>query len=357
MAALKIFLIGTTASGKSSVFNALTNTPDGPNFTTKGGHKLGTVKVPDARLAQLRDLFNPKKYTPAEITFVDVAVPASADSGKTFSQLNAFLSDADAFGVVVQCFGEYDGQGRPLDSAANLESILLDLAMADLEIIERRLERIEKEKNRPGKDCTAEKKVLEKCKAHIEEGGHIRELELTDDELNQISCFRFLSQKDVLIIANVSEDAIQGEGLDALKEKVEAMKMTMITFCAPLESEIAGLPADEQNEFLSDYGLTEPARVRLIQYAYKTLNLISFFTAGDDEVKAWTIHDGDIAHKAAGKIHSDIERGFIRAETVDCQSLLDAGSIGACREKGLFRLEGKNYIVQDADVIDFKFSV
>lgn len=355
--ALLLYLIGAPRSGKTAVFEALTHTPQGPHFTTKGGHRLGTVKVPEERLDKLRDMYQPKKFTPAEITFVDVGLPAGSEEGHSFSQLNVFLSDADAFALVIQAFGEFDHRGRPLNPAAQMESVLLELAVADLEKVERRLEKIEQEEKRGFKNQGGEKGILERCKAQLEAGKALRHLALSADEEKKISSFRFLSQKRLLVIANTSEDRLQGQGLGSLQGAAHAQECEMLVFCAPLEAEIAALDSAAQKEFLKDYGIPEPARARLIQAAYRTLNLISFFTVGPDEVRAWTIRRGTGAQAAAGKVHSDMERGFIRAETVASTDLLAAGSHAACREKGLLRLEGKGYEVKDGDVIDFRFTV
>ncbi len=353
MAALMLYLIGARAAGKTAVFDALVQTPEGPHFATKGGHRLGTVKVPDARLAALRDIFHPKKYIPAEVTFVDVALPANAE-GSGFGQLNAFLGEADAFALVVQSFGETDGAGKPLDPVAQLESILLDLAMADLEKIERRIEKIEQETKRGLKQGLPELAILQKCKAGLDAGRALRDLDLPADDQKQISSFCFLSQKRVLVVANVGDADPAGAHCGPLREACRAKGLDILAFCAPLEAEIAALPPADQAGFLKDYGLTEPARTRLIQTAYHTLNLISFFTVGEDEVRAWTIRRGDHAVTAAGKVHTDLARGFIRAETVSSEILLDKKSLAACREAGLLRLEGKNYEVQDGDVIEIR---
>ena len=353
MAALLLYLIGARAAGKTAVFDALVQTPEGPHFATKGGHRLGTVKVPDARLAVLRDLFQPKKYIPAEVTFVDVAMPANAE-GSGFSQLNAFLGEADAFALVVQSFGETDGAGQPLDPVAQLDSVLLDLAMADLEKVERRIEKIEQEVKRGLKQGLPELAVLQKCKTQLDAGRALRDLELTADDHKLVSSFCFLSQKRALAIANVGDDDPQGAKCAPLREACAAKGLDLLAFCAPLEAEIATLPPADQVGFLKDYGLTEPARARLIQTAYHTLNLISFFTVGEDEVRAWTIRRGDNAVTAAGKIHTDLARGFIRAETVSAEILIEKKTQAACREAGLLRLEGKNYVVQDGDVIEIR---
>ena len=353
MAALLLYLIGARAAGKTAVFDALIQTPEGPHFATKGGHRLGTVKVPDARLAALRDIFQPKKYIPAEITFVDVALPANAE-GSGFSQLNAFLGEADAFALVVQAFGDTDGAGKPLDPVGQLESVLLDLAMADLEKIERRIEKIEQEVKRGLKQSLPELAVQQKCKAAIDAGQSLRDLELTADEQKLVASFCFLSQKRVLVIANTGDHDPAGGKCEPLRAACQAKGLDLLAFCAPLEAEIATLPPGDQAGFLQDYGLTEPARIRLIQTAYHTLNLISFFTVGEDEVRAWTIRRGDNAVTAAGKIHTDLARGFIRAETVTAAVLIEKKTTAACRETGQLRLEGKNYIVQDGDVMEIR---
>jgi len=354
--ALQIYLVGAPRAGKTAVFDALTRTPQGPNFAVKGAHRLGTVKVPDLRLEKLRDMFRPKKFTPAEVTFVDVAAPAAAEPGKAFSQLNAFLGEADAFALVVQAFGEHDHAGKPLDPVAQMESVLLELAMADLEKIERRLEKIAAERKRGIKGQEAEAALLEKFRQRIEAGGHLRELDLAAEEEKRISSFCFLTRKRLLIVANVGEADLKGAGVTPLREAARRHGLEVLCFCAPLENEIAALDAEGQAVFLKDYDLGEPARIRLIQAAYRILNLISFFTVGEDEVRAWTIRRGTTAQPAAGKIHSDIERGFIRAETVHCDNLLAAGGLAACRDQGLLRLEGKGYEVRDGDVIDFRFN-
>ena len=356
MPALQLFLIGAPQTGKSSVFDALTRTPQGPQFASKGAHRIGTVKVPDQRLEALREMYKPKKYTPAEVTFVDVALPSGVEARQSFGTLNAFLQDADAFALVVGAFGGVGLDGKPVDPVTQMESMLLEMAMADLEKIERRLDKINQELKRGLKGNEAEKVVLEKCKAHIDSGGALRDLALSADDEKRVSSFRFLSQKRVFVIANVSEQHLDGSGLEALTTAAKKGGMEVLHFCAPLEAEIAGLEPAAQAEFLKDYGLGEPARIRLIQGAYRILDLIAFFTVGEDEVRAWTIRRGTSAQVAAGKIHSDIERGFIRAETVASADLLAAGSIAACREKGQLRLEGKVYEVKDGDVIDFRFN-
>lgn len=354
MAALALYLIGVPRSGKTAVFDALTLTPEGPNFMTKGGHRYGTVKVPDDRLAALREMFKPKKYTPAEVTFADIAAPGG-ESVKSES-LAGVLGVADAFVLVVQAFGEFDGDGKPLDPTAQMEHMLLELSMSDFERIDRRLERIRTDKKHGGKVSEQEIKLLERCRDWLAGDRPLRTLELRDDEEKILRTYQFLSQKPLLVVGNVAEGQLK-DGHEALAAAAAARNLEFLRFCAPLEAEIAQLDPAAQTEFLKDYGLTEPARVRLLHSAYKAQRLISFFTVGEDEVRAWTIREGTHAQAAAGKIHTDIERGFIRAETVASDDLLKSGALSKCREQGTLRLEGKEYVVRDGEVIHFRFSV
>jgi len=222
--------------------------------------------------------------------------------------------------------------------------------------VERRLERIAQDRHRGQKVSEAELKLLEHLRAELGADRPLRDLTLREDEEKLLRTYQFLSQKPLLIVANIGEDAIGAGAPEPLRAAAAARGLEVLPFCATLEAEIAQLDPEAQREFLRDYGLTEPARVRLIQAAYRCLRLISFFTVGDDEVRAWPIRDGTNAHAAAGKIHSDIERGFIRAETVAYDALLAAGALSRCREQGTLRLEGKDYRVRDGDVIHFRFS-
>lgn len=354
--ALALYLIGAPRTGKTAIFDALTHTPEGPNFTTKSGNRYGTVKVPDLRLEALRTLYKPKKFTPAEVTFVDDAAPAG-DTIK-FGDSMGLLGNADAFVLVVQAFGEFDYEGKPLDAAAQLQAVMFELIVADLDKVERRLDKIEQEKKRGiCKVAPAEISLLERFKEHLEKEQALRGLELREDEEKLVRTYQFLSIKPILAVANVSEAGLDGRGLDALRAAAAEKALELLVFCAPLEADIAQLDAAAQAEFLKDYGLTEPARVRLIQTAYRVLRLHSFFTVGEDEVRAWTISEGTCAQRAAGKIHTDLERGFIRAETVAFEDLQAAGTWAKCRDNATLRLEGKEYVVRDADVINFRFSV
>lgn len=354
--ALSLYVIGAPSSGKSMVFESLTNTPQGPSFSTKGDHRLGSVKVPDERLESLRDMYQPKKYNPAEVTFVDVGLPPGASDNRSLSELTTFLGDADAFLLVLQAFGEFDYRGKALDSKMQLEAILLDLVVADLDKVERRLEKIVQEQGRGHKGLDAEAAVVEKCKVQLENEKPLSEIEFSEEEMKFLRGYQLLTLKPVLVVANLDEDNLDGNGMEDVKSVCDHYGHELMTFCATLESEIAQLEPEEQQDFLKDYGLTDPVRDRLIRTAYHLLKLISFFTVGEDEVRAWTIGRGTIAQIAAGKIHSDIERGFIRAETIGYKDLLEQGSWSKCRDQALMRLEGKTYEVADGDVINFRFN-
>lgn len=356
MPALQLFLIGVPRSGKTTVFQALTDTPEGRRSTTKGAHHLGTVKVPDARLDDLRDLYHPKKFTPAEVTFVDVAIPPAPEGVNPLSQLSPFLADADAFVLVIQAFGDMDYRGKPLDPPAQIETVMLELVLSDLEKIEKRLEKIDHERKRGLKFSEIEAATLEKCKNCLETGLALRTMTFSADEDKTLRTFQFLSLKSIMAVANVPENHTDGSGLDSLKACAAKHGLDILTFCAPLEAEMAQLDAEAQAAFLKDYGLNEPARIRLLQSAYRLLNLISFFTVGEDEVRAWTIRKGTQALSAAGKIHTDLERGFIRAEVVRHDDLLKARSMSACQKDATLRLEGKTYVVQDGDVMHIRFN-
>jgi len=351
MAALALYIIGAPGAGKSSVFDALTTTPEGTTFTTRRPHRVASVKVPDDRLERLRDLYHPKKYTPAEITFLDVGLPLiGADSLKGVREM---LGDADAFVVVLQAFD--DGGG--MDPQAQMDNLLAELILADLDLVETRLERIAKENIHKKQAPQGEKELLERCRTHLESEQMLRDLPLREEEDRLLKSLRLLSRKTIIMVDNVSEDNLEGGGMTSLTEFAAARGLELICFCAPLEAELARLPEEERKVFLADYGITISARPRLIQTAYRSLNLISFFTVGEDEVRAWTLPRGETALQAGGKIHTDIQRGFIRAEVVTSEALLATGSLSACRDNATLRLEGKTYPVQDGEVMHFRFSV
>jgi GTP-binding protein YchF len=349
---MKIGLVGFPGSGKTTVFNALTGLSAETGYgAARGKTNLGVVKVPDARVDALAKIFNPKKTVYAEITFCDVAVAPSPGQGKGLDdQVLRAMREVDALCHVVRGFAGSDGEApHPLQEAHDFEA---EMNLSDLILIETRLERLKKEKAKPG-----EKELMEKLKAHLDAGKPLRSLELNTTDLGAISGYRFLTQKPLMLILDVAEaDAAKPAPAD-LTEHTQASGLGLIVLAGAVEMDIAQMPPEEQKEFVASLGLDEPAAGRFIRAAYALCELISFLTAGEDECRAWPLRKGLNAHRAAGKIHSDIERGFIRAEVIRWEDLVKLGSEAKCREAGKLRLEGKEYTVADGDVINFRFNV
>ncbi len=330
---MKVALVGFRASGKTTVFNALTGL-SAKGFGS-GTVNLGVIKVPDPRVDGLSALCKPKKTTFAEVAFADI--PGSAEGKALDPSTLATMRDQDAFALVLAGWGDND-------AAKDRVAFEDELVLADLAIVEKRLDRLKKEKGRPG-----EKELLDRLAAAFGEGKSARTLDLSKDDAKFLSSFSLLSVKPVLLVLNVAE-------ADAGKPPPQALPGAIV-LSAATEVEIGQLDPADQKTFLEDLGLTEPAKNRFVRAAYALLDLISFFTTGEDEVRAWTIHKGDVARAAAGKIHSDIERGFIRAEVIRSEDFLALGSEAKCREAAKLRMEGKEYVVQDGDVVHFRFAV
>lgn len=351
-------ILGLAAAGKSTVFSLLTGTQV-PRDMGKSHH--GIAKVPDSRLSALSALFKPKKHTPATVKFVDV--PPLTKGGASSLNL-AELRTMDALAVVLRGFHnpQVPHPEGDLNPRRDLELIETELLLSDLAVASGRLERLSKDlgKQRNPK-LEKEKAVLERCLTALEQGQPLRELSLSPEEQAQLKGFTFLTLKPLLVILNTDES--QAANLPAALQKWQLEKLAgraqvvITAVCASLEEEISRLEPWEQDVFLSELGLPDRALHRLLQKAYGLLGLISFFTVGEDECRAWSIPRGTPAVKAAGVIHSDFERGFIRAEVVPWDTLLAIGSLAQCRQKGLLRQEGKDYLVQDGDVITFKFNV
>ena len=327
----------------------------------KGGQAthVGVAKVPEPRLAELAKLYSPKKITYATVQYVDLA----GVQKERMRESLASLRDVDAIAHVIRVFDDpsvphSEGTTDPLRDVTNLD---LELILSDHEQVTRRLERVDKDLKKK-KDPTLEweKAVLEKCKAHLEAEKPLRELELTPEERKPISGFLFLSQRPMLYVLNLGDDEAAEMDKTVEKHKLAALhgrpNTAVVAICGRLEAELAEMEEKEAADLLASYGLKEPGLNRLIHATYDLMGLIAFFTVGEPEVHAWTIRKGCTAVKAAGEIHSDIEKGFIRAEVVRCEDLLAAGSIAAAKEKGQVRLEGKEYIVQEGDVILFRHS-
>jgi len=347
MASISLHLIGVSGSGKSLLFDALTETAEGASFVRRGDVRIGSARMSDPRLEYLRNVFRPKKFVPAEIQFADPEPRQKPHPGEPS------MAEADAFVMVVQAFDERRGA----EPAAQLESLLLDLVLADLERIERRHQRAEKEKRAGRSLPPLESRWLNRCRERLESGRPLLGMDFTPEEEIMARPYAFLSRKPLMAAANVAEENLEGRYLELLMKRCREIGVVCLPVCAALESEISRLEPDAQADFLSDYGLHAPAKDRLIQESFHMLDLISFFTVGEDEVKAWTLRQGANAQTAAGKIHSDIERGFIRAEVVAFDAFQKAGSLAACKGNGGFRLEGKEYIVRDGEIVHFRFHV
>jgi len=346
---MKVGLVGFSGSGKTTVYNALTGQKAETGYASRGSGKtnLGVVKVPDARVDALAAIHNPKKITLAEIHFVDVAAPPGAGGRSLDTSALPAMREVEALVQVVRAFPSEDGKpGEPLGELQDLQT---ELTLGDLAPIEKRLERLKKEKGKPG-----EIELLGKLKAHLEEGKPLRDLELSEQDQTAISGYRFLTLKPLLIVLNVAEGDVDKPIDPALSAYATANKLSIIPLSGKLEMELSELSPDEQKAFLADLGLSDTALPRFVRAAYAALDLISFLTAGPDECRAWTIRRGTSAVRAAGKIHSDIERGFIRAEVMTFDDFMQFKSEAKVREAGKARLEGKEYIVRDGDIIHFR---
>jgi len=351
---MKIGLVGFPGSGKTTVFNALTGLSAETGYTApRGKTHLGVVKVPDVRVEALAELFQPKKKTLAEITFSDVA--AEAGGGGSARGLDrtvlAAMREMESLCQVARAFVD-PGQGSSADPLREVADLEADMILADLELVEKRLERLKKEKGLP-----REAEVLAQLGAHLEAGRPLRDLGLSDDDRALLAGYRFLTLKPLLLVLNVDEDKVADQPPAATAEFAATRGLGLVVLSAKVEQDIAQMPLAEQQDFIAALGLAETARDRFVRAAFTLLSLISFLTAGEDECRAWPIRKGLNAHKAAGKIHSDIERGFIRAEVMRVEDLLAMKAEAKVREAGKLRLEGKDYVVQDGDVINFRFNV
>ena len=366
---MKLGIVGLPNVGKSTLFNSLTKAgAESANYPfCTIDPNIGIVAVPDERLKQLGDMYHSKKVTPAVIEFVDIAgLVKGASKGEGLgNQFLANIREVDAIVHVVRCFidGNVVHVDGAVDPARDIETINLELIFSDIEILERRIAKTSKGA-RMDKTLAKELSLLERLKQFLEDGKMARMFDLSDDEEEKewFASYNLLTAKPVIYAANVSEDDLADDG--ASNESVQNVRALAagenseaFVICAQIEQEIAELDDEEKAMFLEDLGLKESGLEKLIKASYSLLGLISYLTAGEDETRAWTIVKGTKASQAAGKIHTDFERGVIRAEVVNYQDLLDCGSLAAAKEKGIVGLEGKEYVVKDGDVMLFRFNV
>ena len=363
---MKMGIVGLPNVGKSTMFNAITKAgaecANYPFCTIEPN--VGVVAVPDERLQKLAEIYHPQKVTPAVIEFVDIAgLVKGASHGEGLG--NKFLShirEVDSIVEVVRCFEDtnivhVDGS---IDPIRDIETINLELVFADLETIEKRIDNVKK-KIKADKKYAQELEVLEKVKEWLSQGKPTRTMALNEEEKEILKDAFLLTMKPILYIANVSEEQLSNAENDGnvkkVKEYAKQENAALIPLCVKIEEELASLEGEDQKEMLEALGLEESGLDKVIKTSYDLLGLMSFLTAGEPEVRAWTIKKGTKAPQAAGKIHSDIERGFIRAEIISYDDLIREGSVTAVKEKGLMRLEGKDYVMQDGDIVLFRFNV
>lgn len=346
---MKVGLIGERGSGKTTIFNMLTGLETqvgGYGSGEKAEIHLGVIKVPDQRIDRLSQIFQPKKTTYAEIRFTDFPPNPGKDAPKAGSDLLVQMREVEAIALVLRDFG------LEADPLKELNDLLSEMILADLVVVENRLAKLKKEKGR-----AQEQPLLERCRKALESETGLRDLSFLPEEENLISGFGFLSRKPLLALFNTSDDRAGQPLLPAYQVELERRAIPGLALAGKLEMEIAHLNEVNREVFLREIGISEPARARFIRVSYHLLDLISFFTTKKDEVRAWTITRGTSARKAAGKIHSDMERGFIRAEVIPYEDFIALGSEVKCREAGKLRLEGKDYAVQDGDIVQFRFNV
>jgi len=350
---MQIGIMGLAKAGKTTLWSALTRLSPGQGASSGGGEpRVGSVKVPDERLDRLAALFRPAKVTPATVTYTDAGGgPGSEAGGRGLSP--AFIESMRLMDALIIVIGPMRSGDAPRQPVLDYRSVAADLLVSDLAMIERKIERLGKEipKGRHP-EYARQMALMERCRGHLEQEMPLRGLELTEGEAKEVKGFNFLSIKPVLVVLNHAEGVDPAPAAEPLARAADA---TVVALCGSIEMDLARMPVEDAEEFLQDLGIDEPALEKMIRLSYELLGRISFFTVGEDECRAWTVPSGLKAPEAAGTIHTDLQHGFIRAEVIAWDRLLEAGGYGAARARGLVRLEGRDYVVQDGDVMDVKF--
>ncbi len=360
----KCGIVGLPNVGKSTLFNSLTKAgiaAENYPFCTIDPN-VGVVEVPDPRLQQLADIVKPKKVIPTTMEFVDIAgLVAGASKGEGLgNQFLGHIRETDAIAQVVRCFEDTDiaHVSNRIDPLGDIETINTELLLADMESIARQAERVAKQAKSNEKEAKAKHEFMQAVQAHVEAGHPARSFEPADNQRGWMKDLHLITAKPVLYIANVAEDGfVNNPHLDAVSEYALSEGAEIVAVCAAIEADIAELDAADAAEFLAEMGLDEPGLNRVIHAGYKLLHLQTFFTAGPQEVRAWTIRVGDTAPRAAGRIHTDFEKGFIRAEVVAFEDFIAGNGEQGAKDAGRWRLEGKDYVMQEGDVVHFRFNV